>query len=49
MTVIIHNRRLDDSITFNIDELSEESKADILSQVRGRGWDDSDCWSEVIR
>ena len=32
-----------------IEELTEESRQDILLQVHARGWDDKDCWSEVER
>lgn len=49
MKVIIHNNKYDDSIEFEIDELTEESRLDILEQVRGRGWKDKDCWSEVVK
>lgn len=47
MKVKIHNRKYEDVIIFEIDELTEEAKQDILSQVHQRGWEDSDCWSEV--
>lgn len=49
MKVIIHNRKYDDSIEFEIDELDEESRIDILEQFHERGWEDDDCWSEVIK
>ena len=49
MRVIIHNNKYDDSISFEIDELNEESRLDILEQVHERGWKDNDCWSEVIK
>lgn len=47
MQVIIHNNKLNDEIIFEVDELTEESRQDILSQVHSRGWKDEDCWSEV--
>ena len=47
MRVTIHNRKYEDSICFETDELNEESRQDILSQVYSRGWEDKDCWSEV--
>lgn len=47
MKVIIHNNKLDDSIIFEIDELKDETKSDILRQVHSRGWEDKDCWSEI--
>lgn len=49
MKVIIHNNKYDDSIEFEIDELDEESRNDILAQVHMRLWEDEDCWSEVIK
>ena len=49
MKVIIHNNKYDDSIEFEIDELNEESRLDILEQAHKRGWEDDDCWSEVIK
>lgn len=47
MTVTIHNRKYNDEILFEIDELNEETRQDILSQVHQRGWENEDCWSEV--
>ena len=47
MRVTIYNSKYTDSIQFEINELNEETRQDILSQVRGRGWKDKDCWSEV--
>ncbi len=47
MKVTIHNSKYDDEITFEIEELNEETRQDILSQVHLRGWEDKDCWSEV--
>lgn len=47
MQVIIHNNKLNDEIIFEVDELTEESRQDILSHVHSRGWKDEDCWSEV--
>lgn len=49
MNVTIHNNKYDDQIVFEIEELTEESRQDILLQVHTRGWDDKDCWSEVER
>ena len=49
MKVTIHNMKYNDTIVFDIEELTEESRQDILHQVRARGWDDKDCWSEVER
>lgn len=49
MKVVIHNNALNDEIVFEVKELNEESRQDVLSQVRARGWKDEDCWSEVIR
>lgn len=48
MKVIIHNNKYEDEIVFEVDELSEESRKDILSLVRLRGWEDKECWSEVV-
>lgn len=47
MTVICHNRKLNDEISFEIDELNEETRQYILEQVHSRGWEDEDCWSEI--
>lgn len=47
MIVTIHNRKYNDKIAFEIDELNEESRQDILDSVHSRGWKDDDCWSEV--
>lgn len=47
MVVICHNRKYNDEISFEIDELNEETKQYILSQVHSRGWEDEDCWSEI--
>lgn len=47
MRVTIYNEKYSDSITFEVDELNEETRQDILSQVHKRGWEDKDCWSEV--
>ena len=47
MKVTIHNIKYNDAIVFDIEELTEESRQDILLQVHARGWDDTDCWSEV--
>ena len=49
MKVTIHNRKYNDAIVFDIEELTDESKQDILLQVHTRGWDDKDCWSDVER
>ena len=48
MKVIIYNNKYNDNLSFEIDELNEESRQDILAQVHNRGWEDDDCWSEVI-
>lgn len=47
MKVIVHNRKFDDEISFEVEEINEESRQYILSQVHSRGWVDEDCWSEV--
>lgn len=47
MNVVIHNNALNDDISFEVDELTEEIRQDILRQVHSRGWKDEDCWSEV--
>lgn len=47
MKVIIHNNKLNDEIIFEVDELTEERRQDILSSIHSRGWEDKDCWSEV--
>lgn len=47
MTIICHNRKLNDEISFEIYELNEEARQDILLQVHLRGWKDEDCWSEI--
>lgn len=47
MRVVIHNEKYNDSVEFRIDELTEETRQDILTQVHSRGWEDKDCWSEV--
>ena len=49
MKVIIHNSINDDLIIFEVEEVNEESREYILSQVHKRGWEDDDCWSEVER
>lgn len=46
MKIIIHNRKYNDEILFEIDELTEEERQHILSEVHSRGWEDKDCWSE---
>lgn len=43
----IHNRKYNDAIVFDIEELTEESRQVVLRQVHARGWDDKDCWIEV--
>ena len=48
MKVIVHNVKLNDSIVFDVDELNDEWRSDILQQVRSRGWLDAECFSEVI-
>lgn len=47
MKVIIHNRKYNDEVVFEIDELTEEERQNILSEVHSRGWEDEDCWSET--
>ena len=47
MIVKIFNRIYDDEIEFKVKVLDEETRQDILSRVRARGWEDNDCWSEV--
>lgn len=47
MIVTIHNIKYNDTIVFDIEELTEESRQDILLQVHARGWHDKDLWSEV--
>ena len=49
MKVKIHNGKYNDTIMFDVEELTEESRQDVLLQVRARGWEDKDCWSEVER
>ena len=49
MRVTIHNTKMTDEITFEVEEINEESREYILSQVHKRGWEDEDCWSEVDR
>ena len=48
MVVIIHNRKIEDEIRYEVEELNENTRQEILSSVRSRGWEDKDCWSEVI-
>ena len=48
MKVRIHKKKYEDKIVCEVDELSEESRKYVLSQVRSRGWEDKDCWSEVV-
>jgi hypothetical protein len=47
MTVTIFNGKYNDEIHFTINKLTEEKRIEILEQVRSRGWEDKDCWSEV--
>ena len=47
MKVIIHNNRYEDSITFEVEEINEETRNNILRETHSRGWEDADCWSEV--
>lgn len=47
MVVICHNRKLNDEIPFEIEELNEETRQYILQQIHLRGWENRDCWSEV--
>ena len=47
MRVIIHNNALNDEICFEIDDLTEENRLNILSSIHSRGWKDEDCFSEV--
>jgi len=49
MKVTIHNGKYNDSIVFDIEELTEECKQDILLQAHARGWEDEDCWSSIER
>lgn len=49
MKVIIYNTKYVDKICFEIEELTEETRQDILNQVHGRGWQDKDCYSDVVR
>ena len=49
MKVTMHNMKYNDTMVFNIEELTKESKQDILLQIHARGWADKDCWSEVER
>lgn len=46
MKFIIHNRKYNDEILFEIDELTEKEMQIILSEVHLRGWEDKDCWIE---
>ena len=47
MRVVIHNNKFNDEICFEVDEINEESRSNILREVHSRGWEDDDCWSEV--
>lgn len=47
MKVTVHNRKYNDTISFEVDELNEDIKKDILMQIHSRNWNDEDCWSEV--
>lgn len=47
MIVIIHNNKYDDEMCFEVDEINEESRNNILDTVHSKGWEDKDCWSEV--
>ena len=38
MIVTIYNRKYNDEIAFEIDELNEETRQDILDFVHSRGW-----------
>lgn len=49
MKVTIFNREYNDSITFEIEELTEDERNNILNQVHARNWKDEDCWSEVTK
>lgn len=40
MIVTIHNRKYNDKIAFEIDELNKETRQDILDSVHSRGWKD---------
>ena len=48
MVVIIHNRKIEDEIRFEVKELSDDTRKEILSTIHLRGWEDKDCWSEVL-
>lgn len=48
MKIVVHNRKLYDSIDFYVDFFDEHVRAYILKQVHERGWEDEDCWSETI-
>jgi hypothetical protein len=47
MIVTVFNKKYDDSIQFEVDEIDEHTKKYILSEVHSRGWEDKNCWSEV--
>ena len=47
MKVTIHNMNYNDTMVFDIEELTVKIKQNILLQVHARGWADKDCWSEV--
>lgn len=49
MKVIIYNTKFNDNIEFEIEELTEEVRQDILDQVHTRGWNDNDCYSELVK
>lgn len=48
MKVIIHNSKYDDEITYHIEEFDEEERKRILDDIHSRGWEDKDCWSEIL-
>lgn len=49
MIAIIHNNKYDDSISFEIEDTTPVEIDRVLNLVRKRGWEDVDCWSEVIK
>lgn len=48
MKVIIHNNKYDDEIIYHIEEFNEQERQEILNDIHSRGWEDKDCWSEIL-
>lgn len=45
--LIVHNTRYEDEIEFEVEDVSDEEIEEIKAQLLARGWELSDCWSEV--